>query len=159
MANKSCFFCNCKNNPKEVILFENKTCIVRLDQTPVTPGHMEVLPKDHYLFLADVPKSVWLDMHEAIKASQKIIGTITLKQHYEKLLKNPEAPEFVKFVQKALESPYLDKVPDAFTVGINDGEAAGRSVHHLHIHVIPRYWGDIEKPRGGIRAIFGDGSY
>lgn len=50
--------------------------------------------------------------------------------------------------------------PDAFTLGINDGEAAGRTIHHLHLHLIPRYEGDVENPRGGIRHIIpGKGNY
>ncbi|WP_136525954.1 HIT family protein [Geomonas ferrireducens] len=43
--------------------------------------------------------------------------------------------------------------PDAFNVGINDGVAAGQTVMHLHIHLIPRYSGDTEDPRGGVRWI------
>lgn len=41
--------------------------------------------------------------------------------------------------------------PDGWNIGINDGPAAGRSIDHLHIHLIPRYWGDQDDPRGGIR--------
>ena len=43
--------------------------------------------------------------------------------------------------------------PDAFNIGINDGIAAGQTVMHLHIHLIPRYSGDTEDPRGGIRWV------
>lgn len=43
--------------------------------------------------------------------------------------------------------------PDGFNIGINDGEAAGQTVGHAHIHVIPRYDGDVEDPRGGIRWV------
>ncbi len=43
--------------------------------------------------------------------------------------------------------------PDAYNVGINDGRAAGRTVDHLHIHLIPRYEGDVPDPRGGVRLI------
>lgn len=50
--------------------------------------------------------------------------------------------------------------PDGFTIGINEGEAAGRTIHHLHIHLIPRYRGDVENPRGGVRNVIpGKGSY
>lgn len=44
--------------------------------------------------------------------------------------------------------------PDGFNIGINDGAAAGQTVMHLHIHLIPRYKGDKADPRGGVRWIF-----
>ena len=44
--------------------------------------------------------------------------------------------------------------PDDFNVGINDGTTAGQTVMHLHIHLIPRYIGDMPDPRGGVRWIF-----
>jgi diadenosine tetraphosphate (Ap4A) HIT family hydrolase len=43
--------------------------------------------------------------------------------------------------------------PDGYNIGINIGEAAGQTVGHAHLHVIPRYRGDVEDPRGGIRWI------
>ncbi len=43
--------------------------------------------------------------------------------------------------------------PDGFNIGINIQEAAGQSVPHCHIHVIPRYTGDVESPRGGVRGV------
>ena len=43
--------------------------------------------------------------------------------------------------------------PDGYNVGVNIGMAAGQSVPHLHIHMIPRYKGDIEDPRGGVRGV------
>ena len=43
--------------------------------------------------------------------------------------------------------------PHGFNVGINDGKAAGQTVMHLHVHVIPRYEGDLPDPRGGIRWV------
>ena len=43
--------------------------------------------------------------------------------------------------------------PNGFNIGINDGPAAGQTVPHLHIHLIPRYNGDITDPRGGVRWI------
>lgn len=46
--------------------------------------------------------------------------------------------------------------PDGFNIGINDGSAAGQTVMHLHIHLIPRYAGDMPDPRGGVRWIFPD---
>jgi len=43
--------------------------------------------------------------------------------------------------------------PDGFNIGINDGVAAGQTIGHAHMHVIPRYTGDMADPRGGIRWI------
>ena len=43
--------------------------------------------------------------------------------------------------------------PDGYNIGINDGAAAGQTVMHVHMHVIPRYRGDRLDPRGGIRWI------
>ena len=46
--------------------------------------------------------------------------------------------------------------PDGYNIGINDGAAAGQTVPHLHIHLIPRYNGDSPDPRGGVRWIVPD---
>lgn len=43
--------------------------------------------------------------------------------------------------------------PDGFTVGLNDGPAAGQTVPHAHVHVIPRRTGDVPDPRGGVRRV------
>ena len=42
---------------------------------------------------------------------------------------------------------------DGFNIGINSGEAAGQTVFHLHVHVIPRRRGDVADPRGGVRYV------
>jgi diadenosine tetraphosphate (Ap4A) HIT family hydrolase len=46
-----------------------------------------------------------------------------------------------------------EKKPDGFNVGVNDGPAAGQTVMHAHVHVIPRRNGDVADPRGGVRWI------
>lgn len=43
--------------------------------------------------------------------------------------------------------------PDGYNVGVNVGEAAGQTVMHAHVHLIPRYLGDVPDPRGGIRFV------
>ena len=43
--------------------------------------------------------------------------------------------------------------PDGYNIGINVGKWAGQSIPHLHIHVIPRYQGDVENPKGGVRGV------
>ncbi|MEX0965685.1 MAG: bifunctional class I SAM-dependent methyltransferase/HIT family protein [Bacteroidia bacterium] len=50
--------------------------------------------------------------------------------------------------------------PEGFNVGINIGETAGQTIPHAHIHLIPRYAGDVENPIGGVRNLFpGKGNY
>ncbi len=46
--------------------------------------------------------------------------------------------------------------PDGYNVGWNAGSAAGQTVDHLHVHVIPRYTGDVADPRGGVRHVIPD---
>ena len=50
---------------------------------------------------------------------------------------------------------YLEKNynPDAYNIGANVGRDAGQTVFHFHIHIIPRYRGDVEDPRGGVRKV------
>lgn len=43
--------------------------------------------------------------------------------------------------------------PDGYNIGINVGEAAGQSIFHVHMHLIPRYKGDVPNPRGGVRGV------
>lgn len=43
--------------------------------------------------------------------------------------------------------------PDGYNIGVNVGEAAGQTVPHLHVHLIPRYRGDVPEPRGGVRGV------
>ena len=65
--------------------------------------------------------------------------------------------ELVDEVKVWLDARYH---PDGYNVGFNAGAAAGQTVNHLHIHVIPRRWGDVDDPRGGIRhALPGRGNY
>ena len=46
-----------------------------------------------------------------------------------------------------------DMSPDGYNVGINVNEAAGQTVFHVHVHLIPRFKGDVENPRGGVRGV------
>ena len=55
-----------------------------------------------------------------------------LKSHKEQLLKT-------------------DPTITGFNIGVNDGEDAGQTIFHFHCHVIPRFYGDMENPKGGIR--------
>lgn len=53
-------------------------------------------------------------------------------------------------VKQILEEKYK---PDGFNIGININEAAGQTVPHVHLHLIPRYKGDVAEPEGGVRGV------
>lgn len=46
--------------------------------------------------------------------------------------------------------------PNGYNIGINDGPAAGQTIPHLHMHLIPRYDGDVADPRGGVRWLIAE---
>jgi diadenosine tetraphosphate (Ap4A) HIT family hydrolase len=48
-------------------------------------------------------------------------------------------------------------VPDGYNIGVNIGKAGGQSRMHVHVHLIPRYAGDVPDPRGGIRCVLSRG--
>lgn len=64
-----------------------------------------------------------------------------------------EQKAILELLEKCKE--YIDEKyhPDGYNVGLNCGEAAGQSVMHIHMHLIPRYVGDVENPRGGVRGV------
>lgn len=63
----------------------------------------------------------------------------------------------VRTARTALSS---DLRPDGWNIGVNDGAAAGQTVMHVHVHLIPRFAGDVSDPRGGVRhCVIGKGYY
>ena len=77
------------------------------------------------------------------------------KRHFDSLFE-ATADEFLAFhevLARARQVIEREHRPDGYNIGVNDGQAAGQSVFHLHIHVIPRYRGDVENPLGGVRGI------
>ena len=49
--------------------------------------------------------------------------------------------------------PDIQYEPSGYNVGVNVGYYAGQTIKHLHVHLIPRYKGDVENPKGGVRNI------
>ena len=64
-----------------------------------------------------------------------------------------EQQALLSAINSAKTAIELEHKPDGYNIGINSGEAAGQTVQHLHVHVIPRYEGDVDDPRGGIRHV------
>ena len=75
-------------------------------------------------------------------------------------LNEKELKDFYDLLKKIVEDLKKEFNFSDFNIGINNGRGAGRTIDHLHIHIIPRYKGDIENPRGGVRHIIpGKGDY
>ncbi|NVK49777.1 MAG: HIT family protein [Cyclobacteriaceae bacterium] len=75
-------------------------------------------------------------------------------------LSKEEQSELTSLINLAKEIIEKDRKPNGYNIGMNCGTAAGQTVMHFHCHVIPRYKGDMDDPRGGIRhCIKGKGYY
>ena len=61
--------------------------------------------------------------------------------------------EAIDIAKSAIEKR---RAPDGYNIGINSGLAAGQTIFHLHVHLIPRYVGDVPDPRGGVRYVIPD---
>ena len=65
-----------------------------------------------------------------------------------------EETEFHLILKKAKSSlKTLDSTITGFNIGINEGQSAGQTIMHCHIHLIPRRDGDVDNPRGGVRGV------
>jgi diadenosine tetraphosphate (Ap4A) HIT family hydrolase len=93
------------------------------DKFPISPGHT--------LIIARRPVARFQELTAAEKARLLV---------------------WIDWTQQHLASQ-LTPTPDAFNFGLNDGPAAGQTMPQFHVHVIPRYTGDVEDPRGGIRHV------
>jgi diadenosine tetraphosphate (Ap4A) HIT family hydrolase len=80
------------------------------------------------------------------------------KRHFPDLFEaDPEeVAQIWQALRQAAQELIAERKPDGFNVGVNVGRAAGQTVMHLHVHLIPRYTGDQTDPRGGVRRIFPD---
>ena len=67
------------------------------------------------------------------------------------LLTHAEFCDLHSVIQKMFKHIEVDFQADGYNLGVNSGEAAGQTLPHLHIHLIPRHFGDVPNPRGGIR--------
>ena len=109
--------------PAEKWLLSNELAFAVQDGFPVSVGHSLILTKRIV--------STWFD---ASPAEQ--VAMISLVNDVKQLLDKTLHPK-----------------PDGYNVGFNTGEAAGQTVMHVHVHLIPRYNGDLPDPRGGVRHV------
>lgn len=152
---------------------ETYQCIIKLGYTSIFKNeNCEIYEYQHYTTLnkGNFTLSPFLIGDEI---RELIVETATVFSFYDKF---PVSKGHALIVPKRLVSNYFEltlkeqmacwivvnKVkailqekynPDGFNVGINIEETAGQTIWHCHIHVIPRYKGDVENPRGGIRGV------
>jgi len=67
-----------------------------------------------------------------------------------------EREAMLALLDKAKHQLQAEFGPAGYNIGINDGAAAGQTINHLHLHLIPRYPGDRPDPRGGVRCVIPD---
>ena len=108
--------------PEADRVLESERVIGFFDRYPVGPGHLLLIPKRHV--------ATWFEATADERAA--LMAAVD---------------EAVAIIEAR-----LDRRPDGYNVGFNAGEAAGQTVMHLHLHVIPRFEGDVADPRGGIRG-------
>jgi len=77
------------------------------------------------------------------------------KRHVADFFLTTEAEKIALLLLLDKAKHYLDvkHAPAGYNIGINVGEAAGQTIPHVHLHLIPRYQGDMENPRGGVRGV------
>ena len=80
---------------------------------------------------------------------------ITPIRHVESYFKttHEEKIEILEMIERVKEIIDQEYEPDGFNIGINIGDSAGQSIPHVHMHVIPRYAGDMGDPKGGVRGV------
>jgi diadenosine tetraphosphate (Ap4A) HIT family hydrolase len=88
-----------------------------------------------------------------------LIVSNELREDYFALTDN-EKIDLISMIEIAKQLIVHEIAPDGYNIGMNCGEAAGQTVFHFHCHIIPRYKGDMDDPRGGVRhVITGKGYY
>ncbi|PTM22337.1 HIT family protein [Lactobacillus sp. PFC-70] len=106
--------------------------------------------KDDLIMENDLAKAFW-DLHPVRRGHLLIVP----KQHYATFFEIPI--DTLAAMNDLLDQAkaYLDRTyhPAGYNIGVNIGAAAGQTVMHAHVHLIPRYPGDVKNPRGGIRKM------
>ena len=96
----------------------------------------------------------WIAIYDEYPVSKGHVLLIP-KEHCETFFDLPEQlmdsiPYWIKHIKNILDDKYH---PSVYNIGVNCGKRAGQTVMHCHIHIIPRYDGDVEDPRGGVRGV------
>ena len=110
-----------------------------------------ILYKDQDFFLM-------FDQFPASPGHILIITNGSEKDYFE--LNESKKNNLSNILNKAKEIIELEYNPDGYNIGMNCGLSAGQTVMQFHCHLIPRYTGDVENPKGGVRhSVIGKGYY
>lgn len=91
------------------------------------------------------------DNHPAAPGHVEIVTRRHIESFFD--LTKAELLAVHRFLSIARDRIEFEYQPDGYTIGVNEGAAAGRTIDHLHIHLIPRRHGDVPDPRGGVRHV------
>lgn len=155
-----CIFCRLASDSK-AHCYEDEFFYGMFDDFPVNPGHALLIPKRHVPDLKQLDVTEWEQLQRSIKQLTQVIENTDLQEYYQKLkVAKAENLNLVWFVDQALNHPGLNIKPAGYNHGVNEGVEAGQTVFHLHWHIIPRFEGDVDDPRGGVRYVIPDrGNY
>lgn len=106
-------------------------------------------PRPENVLYEDGLIRILLDSYPASRGHLLVVPKRHVESWWE--LKGGEKSALVRGIDLAMEKLGEILKPDGFNVGMNLGKAAGQTVPHLHIHVLPRWNGDCRRPRGGVR--------
>lgn len=155
---KECLFCQLATaggglNPANKLIYQDKFFYLRFDDLPVSPGHLQIIPVKHLTALRELSNEEWIAFKPLLEKAVALIDATDLKDLYEKFLAGATNEKFKFYAAEMLKRAHLHQTPAGYNIGINEGEAAGQTFSHLHIHIIPRYQGDVADPTGGVRNL------
>jgi diadenosine tetraphosphate (Ap4A) HIT family hydrolase len=137
-----------KNDSCEIYVYQHYTSLHRGDST-ISPFFATNETRE--LIVETATAFSFYDRFPVSQGHALVVSKRVVANYFELSLKEQTACWLiVNKVKQILQEKFN---PDGFNIGINVSEAAGQTISHVHIHVIPRYNGDVEKPRGGIRGV------
>lgn len=136
------------NDSCEIYVYQHYTAI-HARKTNISPFFNDDLPRD--LIYESGTTFSFFDKYPVSLGHTLVVPKRLISNYFDLSIKEQMACwMMVNKVKSLLQNRFN---PDGFNIGINIQEAAGQSVPHCHIHVIPRYTGDVDIPRGGVRSV------
>lgn len=137
MAASDCPFCD----PAPSRVFHRGRLVLGLwDGFPVSPGHALLVPVRHVPTWFDASPEELAELAATVEvAREAVLGRIARGELADR--------------GESSEGRPVTRPPDGWNVGVNVGAAGGQTVFHLHVHVVPRWAGDVPDPRGGVRGV------